>query len=116
MPIMSDRKRVMMWLVAAVRGPFQSVQLGGILHVAVVKNVTTQEVGYLLDEALGKDSEFSVWASYCGGHDGNAVLDFCQLGIEVIFWAKAGEPTGDPRRWKLVVSLAGRDGPRGHLC
>jgi hypothetical protein len=27
-------------------------------------------------------------------------------------WAKAREPTGDPRRWKLVVSLAGRGGPR----
>jgi hypothetical protein len=30
----------------------------------VVENITTQEVGYLLDEALGKESEFSVWVSY----------------------------------------------------
>ena len=33
---------------------------GGIFHVVVVENVATQEVGYLLDEALGKESEFSV--------------------------------------------------------
>ncbi len=26
-------------------------------------------------------------------------------------WAKAGEPTGDKRKWKPVVSLAGRAGP-----
>jgi hypothetical protein len=29
MPMMSDRKQAMMWLVAAVRGPFQLVQSGG---------------------------------------------------------------------------------------
>jgi hypothetical protein len=56
---------------------------GGLLRVVVVENVATQEVGYLLDEALGKESEFSVWVGYCGGHDVDAVLDFCQLGIEV---------------------------------
>ena len=56
---------------------------GGILRVVVVENVATQEVGYLLDEALGKESEFSVWAGCCGEHDGNAVLDFCQLDMEV---------------------------------
>jgi hypothetical protein len=39
--------------------------------------------GIFLDEALGKKSEFSVWVNYCSGHDGNTVLDFCQLGIEV---------------------------------
>ena len=27
--MMLDRKRAMMWLVAATRGPFQSVQSGG---------------------------------------------------------------------------------------
>ncbi len=57
--------------------------LGGVVHVVVVEDVTAQEVGYLLDEALGEESEFGVWVSYCGGHDGNAVLDFYQLGIEV---------------------------------
>ncbi len=31
--MMSDRKRVMMWLVAAVRGPFQSVQSGARLPI-----------------------------------------------------------------------------------
>ncbi len=82
--MMSDRKWVMMWLVAAVRGPFQSVQSGGgIFCVVVVENIATQEVGYLLDEALGKELEFSLWDGYCGGHDGNTVLDFHQLGIEV---------------------------------
>jgi hypothetical protein len=46
-----------------------------------------------------------VWVSYCGGHDGDAVLDFCQLGIEVFVgkgWranreskeAKAGDEFG----------------------
>ncbi len=33
---------------------------GGIFRVVVVENIATQEVGYLLDEALGKESEFSV--------------------------------------------------------
>ncbi len=56
---------------------------GGIFRVVVVENVVTQEVGYLLDEALGKESEFSVWVGYGGGHDSNTILDFCQLGIEV---------------------------------
>jgi hypothetical protein len=56
---------------------------GGIFHVEVVENVATQEVGYLLDEALEKESEFSVWVGYCGGHDSNTLLDFCQLGIKV---------------------------------
>jgi hypothetical protein len=86
MPMMLDRKRAIMWLIATVRGPFQLVQLGGgVIHVIVIESVATQEVGYLLDEALalGKESEFIVWVSYCGGHDGNAVLDFFQLGIEV---------------------------------
>jgi hypothetical protein len=50
----------------------------------VVENVATQEVGYLLDEVLGKELEFSLWVSYCGGHDGDTVLDFCQLGIEAV--------------------------------
>ena len=40
-------------------------------------------MGYLLDEALGEESEFGVLVGYCGGQDGNAVLDFYQLGIEV---------------------------------
>ncbi len=53
----------------------------------MVENVATQEVGYLLDEALRKESEFSVWVSYCGGHDSNTILDFCQLGI-VVFLGK----------------------------
>ena len=56
---------------------------GGFLYGVVVEDVTTQEVGYLLDEVLGKESKFCVWVGYCGGHDGNAVLDFCQLCIEV---------------------------------
>ena len=49
----------------------------------MVEDVAAQEVGYLLDEALGEELEFGVWVGYCGGHDGNAVLDFCQLGIKV---------------------------------
>ena len=51
--------------------------------VVLVEDVAAQEVGYLLDEALGKESDFSVWVGYCSGHDGDAVLDFCQLCIEV---------------------------------
>jgi len=49
-----DRKRAMMWLVVAVRGSFQSVQSGdwGLVRVIVVEDVATQEVGYLLVEAL----------------------------------------------------------------
>ncbi len=62
---------------------------GGISRVVVVENVTTQEVGYLLDDALGKESEFSVWVGYCGGHDGDTVLVFCQLGI-IVFLGKEG--------------------------
>ncbi len=50
----------------------------------MVENVATHKVGYLLDEALGKELEFSVWVGHCSGHDGNTVLDFCQLGIEVL--------------------------------
>jgi hypothetical protein len=65
---------------------------GGVVRVAVVEDIATQEVGYLPDEALGKELEFSVWVGYCSGHDGDAVLNFCQLGIEV-FPAKAGEPS-----------------------
>ncbi len=35
--MMSDKKQAMMWLVAAVRGPFQPVQsVGGIFRVVVV--------------------------------------------------------------------------------
>ncbi len=49
----------------------------------MIEDVTAQEVGYLLDEALGEESEFGVWVGYCGGHGGNAVLDFNQLSIEV---------------------------------
>jgi hypothetical protein len=56
---------------------------GEIFCVVVVENIATQEVGYLMDETLGKESEFSVWVGYCSGHDGDTVLDFCQLGIEV---------------------------------
>ncbi len=33
-PIMSEMNRAMMWLVAAVRGPFQSVQSGGGVSVS----------------------------------------------------------------------------------
>ncbi len=33
---------------------------GGIFRVVVEENIATQEVGYLLDEALGKESKFSV--------------------------------------------------------
>ncbi len=50
--------------------------LGGVVRVVVVEDVTAQQVGYLLDEALGEESEFGMWVGYCGGHDGNAVLDF----------------------------------------
>ena len=56
---------------------------GGVIRVVVVEDVTAQEVGYLLDEALEEELEFSVWVGYCGGHDGNAVLNFYQLGIEI---------------------------------
>ncbi len=49
----------------------------------MVENIATQEVGFLLDEALGKESEFSVWDGYCRGHDEDTVLDFYQLGVEV---------------------------------
>jgi hypothetical protein len=74
----------------------------------VVENVATQEVGYLLDEALGQGSEFSVWVGYCGRHDGNAVLDFCQLGIEVFL----GKGWGSNRGSKEVEagSEFGREG------
>ena len=50
--------------------------LWGVVCVVVVEDVTAQAVGYLLDEALGEELEFGVWVGYCGGHDGNAVLDF----------------------------------------
>ncbi len=56
---------------------------GGIFRVVVVENIATQDVGYRLDEALGKALEFSVWVGYCSGCDGDTVLDVCQLGIEV---------------------------------
>ncbi len=46
---------------------------GGIFRVVVVENVATQEVGYLLDEALGKELEFSVWVGYCSGHDSDTI-------------------------------------------
>jgi hypothetical protein len=42
----------------------------------VVEDITAQEVEYLLDEALGEESEFGVGVGYCGRHDDNAVLDF----------------------------------------
>jgi hypothetical protein len=84
---------------------------GGLFRVLVVENVTTQEVGYLLDEALEKSRSLA-----CG-----SVITVDMIAIN--FWisaswvskysgAKAGEPTGDPRRWKPVVSLAGKGGPR----
>jgi hypothetical protein len=69
---------------------------GGILRVVVVESVATQEVGYLLDETLGKESEFSVWVGCCGGHDGNTVLDFCKLGIEV-FLGKSWRANRGPK-------------------
>ncbi len=49
MPMMLDRKQMMMWLVAAVRGPFQLVQSWGVVHGVVVEDIAAQEVGYLLD-------------------------------------------------------------------
>ena len=63
--------------------PISPVMWGAVSCVVVVENIATQEVGYLLDEALGKELEFIVWVGYCGGHDSNTLLDFCQLGIEV---------------------------------
>ena len=50
--------------------------LGGVARVLVVEDITAQEVEYLLDEALGEESEFGVGVGYCGRHDDNAVLDF----------------------------------------
>ena len=53
--MVSEMNRAMKWVVASVRGPFQSVQLGGglsVVRVVVIENVAAQEVGYLLDEAL----------------------------------------------------------------
>ena len=44
-----------MWLVAGVRRLFQLVQSGGVVCVVVLEDVATQEVGYLLDEALGEE-------------------------------------------------------------
>jgi hypothetical protein len=32
---------------------------------------------------MEKELKFCVWVGYYGGHDGNAVLNFCQLGVEV---------------------------------
>ncbi len=42
--------------------------------VVLVEDVAAQEVGYLLDEALREESEFSVPVSYVGGHGGDACL------------------------------------------
>ncbi len=58
--------------------------LEGVVRVVVVEDVAAQEVGYLLDEALGEELEFGVWVGYRGGHDGDAVLDFYQLGFVVL--------------------------------
>ena len=53
------------------------------VRVVVVEDVAAQEVGYLLDEALREESEFSVRAGYGGRHGGDACLDVNKLGIEV---------------------------------
>ncbi len=40
--------------------PISPVMWGAVSCVVVVENIATQEVGYLLDESLGKESEFSI--------------------------------------------------------
>jgi hypothetical protein len=84
---------------------------GGIFCVIVVENIVTQEVGYLLDEALGKSRSL-----VCGlviAVDMIAIQFWISASWVMKYsWAKAGEPTGDPRRRKPVVSLAGRGEPR----
>ena len=44
-----------------------------------------------------------MWVSYCSGHDGHSVLDFCKLGIEV-FLGRGWRTNGDPRRQKAEAS------------
>jgi hypothetical protein len=58
--MVSEMNPAMIWLVANVRGSFQSPVQGpsgwGFVHVVVIENVAAQEVGYLLDEALREES------------------------------------------------------------
>jgi hypothetical protein len=90
--------------------PIGPVGGGEVVRVVVVEDVATQEVGYLLDEALGKESEFSVWVDYCGGHDGDVVLDFSQLGIEV-FPGKGWRANGGSK--EAEASAGGKFGREG---
>ena len=63
--------------------PISPIGRGCIRVVLVeVEDVAAQKVGYLLDEALREESEFSVSVSYVGGHGGDAcLLNVNQLGI-----------------------------------
>jgi hypothetical protein len=54
--MVSEMNWAMMWLVANV-GAIPVGLIGwGFVRVVVVENVTAQEVGYLLDEALREES------------------------------------------------------------
>jgi hypothetical protein len=53
----------------------------GSVRLVLIEDVTAQEVGYLLDEELREESEFSVLVSYVGGM--HVYLDVNQLGIEL---------------------------------
>ena len=51
--MVSEMKQAMMWFVATVRGPFQSVPIEqGCIRVVVVEDVVAQEVGYLLHDGV----------------------------------------------------------------
>ena len=84
----------------------------GCVRVVLVEDVAAQEVGYLLDEALQEESEFRVSVSYVGGH---GVMHIYWMSTSWVFnfsRAKVGEPMGEPRRQKPLVSSAGSEGPR----
>jgi len=53
-----------------------------------------------------------VWVGYGGGHGGDANVWMSTSWVLKYSRAKAGEPMGEPRRQKPVVSLSGSDGPR----
>ncbi len=59
--------------------PIGPIRRGGV-HVVVVEDISAQKVGYLLDEALLEESEFSVSVGYVGEHGGDA----CLLGYQPV--------------------------------
>jgi hypothetical protein len=78
-----------------------------VTWVVVVEDVAAQEMGDLLDEALGEEAEFCVGVS--NSHKGNGVLDGGELCVKIVL-RKGSGANGRPKETEARGELDGESG------